>query len=140
MGLSHRSLETTLTRISPRDSLTIRDYNKEYCGPDDHVSSSRVPINHIVNLNLKVIFNAINYMAGSIMVHLATRPYMALARFCLDPNIYGWCRTVRVSLCKKLTTFHEGKKKEFSYGSLLCSFFFEKVSVIQPWVLLEMPL
>jgi len=69
MGLSRRCLETTLTGIAPRDALIVRDYTKEYCGPDAHVSSLRFPINHIVNLNLKAIFYAINYMARLAMVH-----------------------------------------------------------------------
>jgi len=79
----------------------------------------------------------INRMAGSAAGHLATRPYMGLALSCLEPQLYDWCSAVRASMVKQLTACHEGQKKEFGYGSLLCSFFFEKVPGLRPKMVIE---
>jgi len=136
-GLSRRGQEISLTGIGPKDLLTVREYTALYCTPDTRVNSSGVPIRFIRDLGLRAIVYTINRMAGSAAGHLATRPYMGLALSCLEPQLYDWCSAVRSSMVKQLTACHEGQKKEFGYGSLLCSFFFEKVPGLQPKMVIE---
>lgn len=64
------------------------------------MNSSGVPIKYIRNLGLKAIVYTINMMAGSAEGHLATRPYMALALSCLEPQLYDWCSVMRENLVK----------------------------------------
>ena len=117
----------------------MREYTHEYCTAESKVNSTGVPIKYIRNPILKAIVYTINKMEGSVVGHLATRPYMALALTCLEPRLYDWCSVVRENLCKKLNACHEGRKKEFGYGNILCSFFFEKVTGLQPRIPLELP-
>jgi len=137
--LSRRGLAVSLTGLGPRDLLTVREYTEQYCTAEAKVNSSGVPIKYIWNLGLKAIVYTINMMAGSAAGHLAMRPYMALALSYLEPQLYDWCRVVRENLVKQLTACHEGKKKEFGYGYLLCSLFYEKVPALQPKIPLELP-
>lgn len=138
--LSHRGLETTLTGVALSNVLFIHEYTQQYCGPHAQVNSSGVPIKQIVNLSIEEIVYTINHMVGSTIGHLATWPYMFLALSCLEINIYDWCSSLWSHLHKQLTTCHDGKKKAFGYGTLICCFFLEKVSSLQPWVPIEMPL
>ena len=64
---------------------------------------------------------------------------MALRLSCLEPQLYDWCSGIRENMVKQLTACHEGQKKEFGYGSLLFSFFFEKVLGLQLKMVVELP-
>lgn len=136
-GLSRRGLETSLTGTTPRGALSITTYTQQYCESNTQEKYFSVPIKKKINLSLNVVLSTINCMVGSTVGHLATQPYMFLALSCLEPNIYNWCTTLQYSLCKLLKTCHNGKKKEFGYKSLVCSFFLEKIPSMQPRLLLD---
>lgn len=107
-GLSCREHKISLTCVGPWDLLTVREYTTLYCTDDAKVESSGVPIRYIRDLGLKAIVYTINQMARSATGHLATRPYMALALSCLEPQLYDWCSVVRENMVKQLTACHEG--------------------------------
>ena len=73
-GLSRRGLEVSLIGVG-LESLTVCEYNQEYCTAEAKVKSTGVQIKYIRNLSLKDIVYTINRMAGSVVGHLATRQY-----------------------------------------------------------------
>ncbi len=50
----------------------------------------------------------------------------------LEPNLFNWCEAVLSSLKEELRKVKSGKMKNFSYGSLLITFTFERIPLMQP--------
>jgi len=53
---------------------------------------------------------------------------------CVEPTVFDWSSTLLEGMKAQLTTFRKGKTKTFGYGSILLSFFFERVLAMSPRV------
>jgi hypothetical protein len=53
---------------------------------------------------------------------------------CICPIIYDWSTSLLYSMKTQLTECKNGKMKNFGYGIILCSFFFERVPSMSPRV------
>ena len=49
----------------------------------------------------------------------------------MDPRVFNWCEGVLKIMKKQLTKFRNGGLKQFGYGSILVSFFLERVHVLR---------
>ena len=59
---------------------------------------------------------------------------MSLAMECLT-TVFDWCTPLLTNMKNQLTSIQKGQKNNFGYGTILCSFFFEKVLGLRPKVL-----
>jgi hypothetical protein len=70
-------------------------------------------------------------MAGSAAPHMALQSYFQYALECMEPRVFNWCEGVLKSMKKQLTKCRSGGLKQFGYGSILVSFFLERVPVLR---------
>jgi hypothetical protein len=70
-------------------------------------------------------------MEGSAAPHMALQSYFQYALECMEPRVFNWCEGVLKSMKKQLTKCRSGELKEFVYGSILVSFFLERVPVFR---------
>jgi hypothetical protein len=125
-GLSRRG-ELVSLHTFPPGPLNIADYISMHCEAGTEKVGSQVPINKITNLSLKVILLLIGRITGSITVHQSSQPHMYCAMQCLDAHIFD-CNTTMLTCTKReLTECCECRNKNFEFGTVLCSFFFERI-------------
>jgi len=48
--------------------------------------------------------------------------------------VFNWCMPLLTNMKSQLTSIQKGQTKNFGYGTILCSFFFEKVPGLRPKV------
>ena len=70
---------------------------------------------------------------GSSSLHQASRQNMSVAVDCLT-TVFDWCTPLLANMKSQLTSIRRGQTKIFGYGTILCTFFFEKVPALRPRV------
>ena len=50
-------------------------------------------------------------------------------------HLYDWCTALLINMKQKLTSIRKAKTKHFGYGTILMTFFFEKIPVLRPRVI-----
>ena len=83
----------------------------------------------VTDITLRTILFTIAWMAGSSAPHMALQSYFQYALECVEPRVFNWADAVLRNLKKQLTKSRRGNLKQFCYGSLLVSFFCERVQV-----------
>jgi hypothetical protein len=53
---------------------------------------------------------------------------------CLKPIVYEWCTSLLANMKSHPTDCKQGRKRNFRFASILCSFFFERVLGLSPRV------
>ena len=71
-------------------------------------------------------------LVGTVTLHVANRSYMQYALECLEPTIFNWSEAVLSQIKEQLNKAKGGRKKTFSYGSILISFALEWIPLMQP--------
>jgi hypothetical protein len=97
----------------------------------DHVGS-QVPISKITNLSLQAILLLIGQIIGSTALHQASRTQMNCAIQCLNAQIFDWSTTLLECMKRQLTDCRQWTQRNFGIGTILCSFFFERVPSFSP--------
>ena len=82
-------------------------------------------INTIGDLTLKSILFTITRAAGVQAPHEASKNHLILATQCLSPTIFNWAAAVTTNIKRKLTNCKRAETKQFSYVSIVVSFFLE---------------
>ena len=59
---------------------------------------------------------------------------MSIAVECLT-HVYDWCTTLLLNMKQQLTSIRQAKTKKFGYGTILMTFFFEKIPALRPRVI-----
>lgn len=117
-----------------RESTELVDrYIVQYCQDGAHKSSGNFPIRDVMDLTLQIILFCITQVAGSTDPHLSTRTHVNYAVLCRDVILYNWCAMLLATMKDQLTKCKMGRQRQFCYGLILASFFFERVPVTQPW-------
>jgi hypothetical protein len=129
-GLSGRGSYVSLTG-SRRGGLKMSEYCRQYCVPEAERQRGKVAIWGVTDLTLHTIFFTIARMVGSVAPHMALESYFQYAIECTEPRVFNWADAVLRSLKKQLTKCRRGDLKQFGYGSLLVSFFCERVPVFR---------
>jgi hypothetical protein len=83
----------------------------------------------VTDITLRTILFTIARMAGSAAPHMALQSYFQYSLECIEPWVFNWADAVLRNLKKQLTKSRHGDLKQFGYGSLLVSFFYERVPV-----------
>ena len=71
-------------------------------------------------------------LVGTVTLHVANRSYMQYALECLEPTVFNWFEVVLSQIKEQLNKAKGGRKKNFSYGSILISFALERIPLMQP--------
>ena len=81
---------------------------------------------------MRTILFTIAKPTGTITLHVANRSYMQYALECLEPIVFNWSEVVLSQIKVQLNKEKGGRKKNFSYGSILISFAFDRIPLMQP--------
>jgi hypothetical protein len=129
-GLSRRGSHVTLTGAR-RGGRKMSEYVRDHCEPAAERREGKVAIWGVRDITLRTILWTIARMAGSASPHMALQSYFQYALECLEPRVFNWADAMLRNLKKQLTKCRRGGFKQFGYGSLIVSFFCERVLVYQ---------
>jgi hypothetical protein len=129
-GLSRCGYHASLTG-SRGGGLPMSEYCRQYCVPEVERSKGKVAIWGVQDLTLRTILFTIAHMAGSAAPHMALQSYFQYAIECTEPRVFNWSDAVLRSIKRQLTKCRKGDLKQFGYGSLLVSFFLERVPLLR---------
>jgi hypothetical protein len=127
-GLSRRG-EPVNFQTFPAGPSKISELIAEYCEAGTERAGSQVPISKITNLALQTILLLIGRITGSAAVHQASRAQMNCAIQCMNAQIFDWSTTLLECMKRQLTDCRQWTQRNFGFGTILCSFFFERVRV-----------
>ena len=130
-GLSRRG-EPVNFRTFPAGPLNIENLIALHCEAGTNHLRSQVPINNITNLSLQAILLLIGRITGSTALHQASRAQMNCAIQCLNAHIFDWSTTLLECMKRQLTDCQQQTQRNFGFGTILCSFFFERVLRFSP--------
>ena len=71
--------------------------------------------------------------------HLDLKAQMTIVVERLEPKLFNWCQSLLVNLRDQVTRCKSERQKEFGYGSILVSFFLERVPLLRPQMDLPIP-
>ena len=93
--------------------------------------SAKVLINTIRDLTLKAILFTITRVAGVEAPHEASKNHLILETECLSSTIFNWAAAVTTNIKRQLTNCKRVETKQFAYGSIVVSFFLERIPLFQ---------
>jgi hypothetical protein len=130
-GLSKRG-EPVNFRTFLAGSSKISELIAEHCEAGTDRVGSQVPISKITSLALQTILLLIGRITGSAALHQASRAQMNCAIQCMNAHIFYWITTLLECMKRQLTNCQQRTQRNFGFGTILCSFFFERVSSFIP--------
>ena len=130
-GLSRRG-EPVNFQMFPAGLRKVSKLIEEYCEAGTDQRSSLVPVSRITSLTLQTILSLIGRITGSAAVHQASCTQMNCAIQCMNAQIFDWSTTLLESMKRQLTDCRQRTHKNFGFGTILCSFFFERVPCFSP--------
>jgi hypothetical protein len=104
----------------------------EYCVAGTSQATSSVPVGSIISPVLQTILSMIGRITGSAIVHQATRAQMNCTIQCMNAQIFDWSTTLLEVMKRQLTDCRQRTHRNFGFGTILCSFFFERVLCFSP--------
>jgi hypothetical protein len=125
-GLSRRGARATLT-AGRCGGLSMSEYIRLYCDPGAKWHKGEVAIRGVRDMTLRTILFTIAQMEGSASPHMALQSYFQYAIEFTEPRVFNWCDGLLRSMKSQLTKRKNGDLKQFGYGSILVSFFLERV-------------
>jgi hypothetical protein len=129
IGLSHYGSWVTLTG-SRGGGEPMNYYISHHCVLGTKKHSGKVSIRDVQYFPLQTILYTITCMEGSVTPHMALQSHFHYALECMEPRVFNWCEGVLKIMKKQLTKCISGGLKQFRYGSILVSFFLERVPVL----------
>jgi hypothetical protein len=130
-GLSRRG-ELVNFQTFPVGPSKVSELIDEYCvAGTDHRTSS-VPVSRITSVTLQTILSLIGRITGSTTVHQASRAQMNCAIQCMNAHIFYWSTTLLECMKSQMTACRQRTHRNFGFGTILCSFFFERVPCFSP--------
>jgi hypothetical protein len=129
-GLSHRESRVSLS--GDRGGGEPMDYYiVQHCSTGIDKQSGKVPIKNVLELPLRTIVFTITHVAGSAAPHMALHSQFQYAIECMEPRVFNWCEGLLKNMKKQLTKCRTGLLKQCGYGSILVSFFLERVPLLR---------
>jgi hypothetical protein len=125
-GLSRCGAQVTLTG-GRGGGLLMSEYIRLYCEPRVERHKGKVDIRGVHDMTLRTILFTITQMAESASPHMALQSYFQYAIEFTEPHLFNWCDGILHSMKSQLTKRKNGDLKQFGYGSILVSFFLERV-------------
>jgi hypothetical protein len=91
-----------------------------------------VLISKITDLSPQAILLLIGWITSSTTLHQASHAQMNYAILCLNAQIFDWSTTLLECMKRQLIDCYQRTQRNFGFGMILCSFFFERVSCFSP--------
>ena len=85
-------------------------------------------------LGLKAILLTLGRIAGLASIHQASSPLTFYAVECMRPTVYDWSTPLLSNMKQELSEYKMGRVRNFSFDSILSTFFFELVPRLSPRV------
>jgi hypothetical protein len=123
-----------LKSIGVGGGRTMKEYITTYLIEDTKKVGIQLPIREIGTLSLKIVVLVLTQIFGSASLHQASRWLMFYVVECLRPMVYIWCTSLLANIKSKLTNCKLDRMRNFRFASILCSFFFERVTSLSPIV------
>jgi hypothetical protein len=130
-GLSRRG-EPVNFQTFPAGPSKVSELIAEYCEAGTDRRGSSVPISKIINLTLQTILLLIGRITDSAVVHQASRTQMNYVIQCMNAQIFYWSTTLLECMKRQLTDCRQRTQRNFRFRTILCSFFFKRVSCFSP--------
>jgi hypothetical protein len=130
-GLSRRG-EPVNFQTFPTGLRKVSELIEEYCEAGTDQRTSSVPVSRITSLTLQTILSLIGQITSFVAVHQASRAQMNCAIQCMNAQIFDWSTTLLASMKSQLTACRQWTHMNFEFGTILCSFFFERVPCFSP--------
>jgi hypothetical protein len=116
----------------PAGPSKVSELIEEYCEVGTDHRSSSIPVSRITNLAIQTILSLIGQITGSAAMHQASHAQMNCAIQCMNAQIFDWSTTLLASMTSQLTACRQRTHRNFGFGTILCSFFFERVPFFSP--------
>ena len=114
--------------------MTIDEYIVVYCFLDTEKVGIQIPTNSIQVLRLNSILLALGRIVGLASLHQSSQPLMFYAVECMRPTVYDWRTALLSNMKQQLSDCKMGRIRKFGFGSILSTFFFERVLGLSPRV------
>ena len=114
--------------------LTIDQYIAVYYLLDTKKVGSQIPTNSIHMLGFKAILLTLSRIVSLASLHQASRSLMFYTVECMRPTVYNWSTALLSNMKQQLSDYKMGRVQNFSFESILSTFFFERVLGISPRV------
>ena len=109
----------------------MRDYVIQYFYPwSEPRKDGKINIRDVMDFPLRTILFTIAKLGGTVTLHVANRSYMQYSLECLEPTVFKWSEVVLSQIKEQLNKEKGGRKKNFSYGSILISFALEWIPLM----------
>lgn len=118
----------------PLGGLVVDDYVHVYCVEGSKKVRTQISIRNLIYLHMKILLFTIGRVAESVSLHQASRMQMSIIVECLV-HLYDWCTALLMNMKQQLTSIWKAKTKHFRYGTILMTFFFEKIPGLWPKVI-----
>ena len=86
-----------------------------------------IPIIVVTDRALRTFLFTMQRVVGSQAVHHASRAHMLYAIEAMEPMVFNWAESMLPIFKDQLTKCQQGELKQFSFGSILAYFLFERV-------------
>jgi hypothetical protein len=120
-----------LKALGDGDGRTMEEYITTYCFAGTEKLGIQLPIRVIENLSLKIVILVLTSISWSTSLHQASRMLMFYIVVCLRPTVYE-CTSLLANMKIHLTDFKLRRMSNLGFASILCSFFFKRVSCLSP--------
>jgi hypothetical protein len=109
------------------DGFLMSEYICRDYEPKVERCKGKVAIRGVQDPTLRTILFTISWMVGSASPHVSLHSYFQYSIECTKPQVFNWYDDVLHSMKTQLTKRKNGDLKQFGYGSILVSFFLERV-------------
>ena len=131
-GLSRRG-ESVYFGVWGGSRESIDSYVSDLCVLGTRKQGGKLPIKHVIDVSLKTILFIVTWLVGSTSTHLDSMSQVLISLKATNGVVFDWCSGLLANLKDQFTHCHLGRHKQFSYGSILACFFFQRVPVMRPW-------
>ena len=132
IGLLRRGLPISLSGSSLRGEM-VTDYILQYFYPRiEPKKDGKINICDIHDFHLKTILFMVARFSSTVTLNVANISYMQYALECMEPTIFNWYEAILSQIKEQPNKTKGGRKKKFSYGSILISFSLEQIPLMQP--------
>lgn len=130
-GLSFHRAQKNLTGCRPDPQSTL-ELVQSYCIPKRGLVSNKVPIERIRYKSMREILWLIVRLVGSKSPLVAKKAQLLLAFDCVQPQTFNWCEVMLRQLKAELMSCKTRTQHNFEYGTIIVSFFLERVPIMHP--------
>ena len=132
-GLLPLGMVGNMQPVLPR-GRNIMEFVERHCRPGLRVKGTRIPIGDLERLETRAVAAAMLRILGSQAFHHITGGQMMIVESVLSGTYYGWAQMMLVSLKRQLSLCKRQVNHDCSFGTLLCSLFFEKILTLRPHI------